>query len=232
MFEKLIDLFFKSEDVSEKEEFDVVQEQGEKEITLKDFEDFQKEESEVKTTAPQTVVREDVKVENVVENKTRSTFHIKADGVSEKDFNQKKKVRMVKREEYEIQPVISPYFGVKGEVKATPKVEKKPTVSYKKETKKSEYSEVISPIYGVKEKKKTILEEVNTMPVFFEKKKEVVPSYDAIEDEENIALDDLLTSKAGNDDDMIQFSLFGDDKRIQEDVFTNEDIDGDDSLPF
>lgn len=230
MFEKLLDLFFKADDEDE----EVNEPVKEDEITLKDFETKKEVEEKVEP------VKETVLVEPVIEKvevKTKPAFDvITADGPIEKP---KKKVRITRREEYDLQPVISPYFGVKGDNKPTLKVERKPAATYRKEVKKSEYSEVISPIYGVKEKAIPVQSEVvkkvepeKNEPEFLKAKRVIeVPSFDMMEEEENIALDDILFSKDNGEDDMIQFSLFGDDKRIQEDVFKNEDMD-DDSLPF
>ena len=232
MFEKLMNFLFKPE-AEEDDDIKVVdeQERDEVEVTLNDF--IKEENVNIKKEVVEEVSENnsEVKPEYKETVKNKSSLYIKADGPQEQDAKPKKKVRTLKREEYDLQPVISPFYGVKGEENASKKVEKKTAPIYKKETKKSEFSEVISPIYGIKEKK----EEVKSF-VQEEKKEEVkipVPSsqYESIE-EENLALDDIMSSKDGSEDDMIQFSLFGDDKRIQEEVFENEEIDNDDSLPF
>lgn len=225
MLKKFLDLFFAPEE--EEEEIEEVEKEKD-EISLKDFEEIVKDEiKKEETVNTEAAYTEPVKEK--VEVKTRPSFDvITADGVAE--VKMKKKPRVLRREEYDIQPVISPYFGVKSEEKAPVKVEKKTTPVYRKETKKSEYSEVISPIYGVKEK--PVISKVVEEPTIMKEKKVIeIPSFSS-EDDENIALDDILFGKDSGEDDMIQFSLFGDDKRIQEDVFKNEDIDMDDSLPF
>lgn len=224
MFKKFLDLFF----APEEEEEEIVETNSKDEITMKDFEELVKEQEKEEIV---TKEEEETPVKEKVEVKPKPSFDIiTADGPVENKTV--KKQRVLRREEYDIQPVISPYFGVKEENKPIVKVEKKAVSTYRKEVKKSAYSEVISPIYGVKEKMVEPSFVKNEEPVYVKENKTIpIPTFDMVEDEENIALDDILFGKDSGEDDMIQFSLFGDDKRIQEDVFKNEDID-DDSLPF
>lgn len=145
---------------------------------------------------------------------------------------------LTRKEEYEMPPVISPYFGVKGE-EAEQSSEKTPTLNKinPKNEKKETFNSVISPFYGQKKSQKPIQQTVEqhndsnkTASPFIDV--DVVDEHEY--DEDNISLDEIVSSNEVNDDDLIQFSLFGEDKKILKEEFENENTEETDSeeLPF
>lgn len=145
---------------------------------------------------------------------------------------------LTRKEEYEMPPVISPYFGVKGE-EAEQSSEKTPTLNKinPKNEKKETFNSVISPFYGQKKSQKPIQQTVEqhndsnkTASPFIDV--DVVDEHEY--DEDNISLDEIVSSNEVSDDDLIQFSLFGEDKKILKEEFENEDTEEIDNeeLPF
>ena len=145
---------------------------------------------------------------------------------SKKNVSVKTRKTLTKKEEYEIPPVISPFFGIKGEESDT-----RSEVKTVKTTSKESFNAVISPYYG-NSKNKNEKEKKDIL----EKKENLVSAAAEIEenyDEDNISLDEIVSSTSENNDDMIQFSLFGENKRIQEDEFKNENAEEETTeLPF
>lgn len=145
---------------------------------------------------------------------------------------------LTRKEEYEMPPVISPYFGVKGEEIAQSS-EKTPTLNKinPRNEKKETFNSVISPFYGQKQSQKPIQQTVEqrsdankTTSPFIDV--DVVDEHEY--DEDNISLDEIVSSNEVNDDDLIQFSLFGEDKKILKEEFENENTEETDNeeLPF
>lgn len=200
----------------------------------------------------QKPIYEDVKEPVLVkqESKPKITIDIKADGIETKKKEEEKKAtksRLIpKREEYEMPPVISPYFGVKEEKQNTDQEKnenieksiKKTTISKKKEP----FNTVISPFYGEQERNeyKPTISSTNVSENVYEVKKDFVDTNfmdikeSIIDNEEmdNVSLDEIISNSNSESDDLIQFSLFGDGKRISEEDFQNEEIIDDDNLPF
>lgn len=141
------------------------------------------------------------------------------------------KKKLVRKEDYEMPPVISPFFGVKGETS-----ESSETIVHKMKPvrKKESFNEVISPFYGKQdiEEKKVVKEE--SFPVVSEILTKDEPSFDTVdEDEVNVSLDQIITPSKNDEDDMIQFSLFGEARKLNDDDFDNENMDDDNlELPF
>lgn len=145
---------------------------------------------------------------------------------------------LTRKEEYEMPPVISPYFGVKGEetVQSDESIPALNKISAKNDKKES-FNSVISPFYGQKKSQKPIQQ---TVEQHNEPSKSTNPfiNVDIVDenefDEDNISLDEIVSSNDINDDDLIQFSLFGEDKKIQKEEFENEDTEETDNeeLPF
>ena len=188
-----------------------------------------------------------VPIEKPIE-RAKMSFDIKADGQIQKEEPKKANIRASRRDEYEMPQVISPYFGVKEETSAqghNVALNKIPS-----DKKHDRFNDVISPIYGINDHEihaetQSVLED-DEMTFFQNKEKEVEPlgiyvpsleaeesSYEMLEDE-NMALDEIIADTNNDEDDLIQFSLFGENKKIQEEEsFENEEIDnGEDALPF
>lgn len=145
---------------------------------------------------------------------------------------------LTRKEEYEMPPVISPYFGVKGEetIQSSDKTPALNKINQKNEKKES-FNSVISPFYGQKKSQKPIQQTIEqhndsnkTTSPFIDV--DVVDDQDY--DEDNISLDEIVSPNEVNDDDLIQFSLFGEDKKIIKEEFENEDSEEKDNeeLPF
>lgn len=222
----------------------------EEEVLDKDFlEDYEEEEEVEKLMFQEPIqVRKEPKLQTPTKNvkeeitKPKMTIDIKVDEPIFKESEVKQSRVLQRREEYEIPQVISPYFGVKGE---EVEVENdgvkiiKPVIK-----KKDSFNSVISPFYGTKETKPFVTQEVKeinieTTPTFFEKN-ETQLKYETLEEaakeEVNISLDEIIYNQSEEEDDLIQFSLFGGSEKIQKNEFENEgwkdQKDDDDILPF
>ena len=195
MLKKFMDIFFP---VEEDEEDKEIQEELQDEVS----ETVDENETTVtlEEVLKETAVVEVVQPKEVKPAKSKSTIDIMADGPVVKEVKPMKKARLVRKEEYEIQPVISPYFGMKEENKKVIKTEKKVSPTYHKEVKKNPFNEVISPIYGVKETHDFVIEQNSEPQIFKERKVVEVPSYDVVEEEENMALEDILSNKENGED--------------------------------
>ena len=158
----------------------------------------------------------------VVENKPEIMQDIKAEPMKSIDIQVEPKRKIVEpmierrvkptesKKEFDFTPVISPMFGSKNNSKsASVQVEHEiPTAK-----RRNPLGTVISPMYGQNEldafedEAQTYLEEKKHQPVI-------------VEDEEtldNIELEDLIVNSQDiNEEDCIQFSLFGDDTAITE----------------
>lgn len=174
------------------------------------------------------------------------TIDIKADEPIQVEEPVRQTRPLSRREEYEMPQVISPYFGVKGEELASAPSGVEKSVSTPK--KKDSFNSVISPFYGTRDVKpytgqvETKQEETETIqsspssPISFLHANEVLEE-EMPEEEVNIALDEIVSSRNEEEDDLIQFSLFGGSEKIQRNEFENEEWDQDkeedtDSLPF
>ncbi len=150
---------------------------------------------------------------------------------------QPQRVSLTRKEEFEMAPVISPYFGVKGDKQDVEHV-KLNTISHS--SKKESFNTVISPFYGEKETKKEIRQTIyheennNNLDKVFSGPSVIEDEIPFHDDEDNISLDAIVQTPNTNDDDLIQFSLFGEAKRIQEEEFENENSEENDNeeLPF
>lgn len=230
MFKKLQDWLFKEDyeelDIEEKDNYmdEVVFEEKRQRVEPKMKESVVYEEDipYVKATAPKMNIN--IKVDDPVEEKK----------IEKPIAPIKSRTPLTRKDEYEMPPVISPYFGVKGEEvvhqeDASVSLNKINTGANKKEA----FNSVISPFYGQKQSQKPIQqttekhEEVSKSPVPFLKADATdIQLVDENEyEEDNISLDEIVSSKNVNTDDLIQFSLFGEDKKIQEEEFDNEDIE-------
>lgn len=217
------------------------------------------EEFELDEEIDKEVVKESVLVQNnpkpeiqkevtpvKTETKPKMTIDIKADIPETKKKEEEKKAvktRLIpKREEYEMPPVISPYFGVKEEEKNTESVQKKkaPIKKAPVAKKKEPFNTVISPFYGEQERNAyhpTLTPDtheetevkVDKIDSFYKENADLIDDGD---DLENVSLDEIISNTNNESDDLIQFSLFGDGKRISEEDFQNEEINDDDNLPF
>lgn len=235
MFRKLQDWLFKEDyeelDIEEKDNYidEVVYE--EKRYTPEPKVNktivYEEEIPQVKPQAPKMNI--DIKVDDpVVEEKK----------VEKPSVPVKSRPILTRKEEYEMPPVISPYFGVKGE-EAEQSSEKTPTLNKinPRNEKKETFNSVISPFYGQKKSQKPIQQ---TVEQHNDSNKPASPfiDVDVVDeheyDEDNISLDEIVSSNEVNDDDLIQFSLFGEDKKILKEEFENENTEETDSeeLPF
>ncbi len=146
--------------------------------------------------------------------------------VEEKSVRQK---IIVRKEEFQMQPVIS---LIKGSNKSS-NSESSSDAPYIAPIKKETFNNVISPIYGVKE----------VQPILHDKKKQEAETFkfsniediiDANDDVDNIPLDEIVSKVEITSEDLIQCSLFGEEKVIIEEIFENDKVTevSDDSLPF
>lgn len=255
MFKKFQDLFFK-EDIDELNLDDHLEEAKTEEDTHNDDRNFfrqrshQSEEKELeKLFKSEQIERPNVQskaVEKTVPT-AKITLDIVADEfVGEKEIVKKERSRFVRKDEFEMPQVISPYYGIHEENTGNESVKLNNITS---DNKRERFNDVISPIYGKHNNDARVVSETilndKEMRIFQEspvsanndKANEPVfikPTYDTLEEEEvNLALDEIIAEKSNDDDDLIQFSLFGENKRIQEETFENEDVeDKEDSLPF
>lgn len=135
----------------------------------------------------------------------------------------RKKIEPVKTSEYEFTPVISPIFGAS---ESSKKVVKTPTVPQNQPTiattskKKNPLGTIISPIYGATELEEFEAEAKERIETQERKAKENIVLEEVENDDDviNVPLEDLLASDeiVENSDDLLQYSLFGDDEIIQE----------------
>lgn len=223
MLKKLHEWFFK-EDVEEYDMDDKVEEEDEY-IRNETLSMISKSNDENKTS----IEEENMKKEEKLVSKIN--IDIQADApVMKKEVVKENTVRkkLTRKEEYEIPPVISPYFGVKNEVetKETPNL-RKIVAAPKKES----YNEVISPFYGMHANsvKEEVVEEVIEKEVTIPFTPEV-PVFNKEEDDSNISLDQIISTSQSEEDDLIQFSLFGESKKLHEEEFENENIDENSNL--
>ena len=254
MFKKFQDWFFK-EDVDELDLDDNLLEEEEEELEPKQYEEIVERkiqmEKAVKEVTQEPKKETFERIEKPME-KARMSLDIKADGPIVKESVSREKVRVSpRRDEFEMPPVISPYFGVKEE--STNSTDKVALNKISSDKKHETFNDVISPIYGIHDNEvqaetQSVLHD-EELSFFHEVKKETITPaftnfedttlkedttpYDMLEEEEeNIALDEIIADTNSEEDDLIQFSLFGESKKIQDDSFENEDIDSSDDLPF
>lgn len=254
MFKKFQDLFFK-EDIDELNLDDHLEEEKFEEDTHNDDHKFfhqrshQSEEKEIEKLFESEQIERHIVQPKVAEKKpatNKITLDIVADEpIKEKENVSKERVRPVRREEFEMPQVISPYYGIHEENTTNENVS---LTNITSDNKRERFNDVISPIYGKHNNEAQVVSETilndDDMRVFQEEPNYVEdkvnepvfvkPTFDTLEEEEvNLALDEIIAEKSSDDDDLIQFSLFGENKRIQEESFENEDVeDKEDSLPF
>jgi len=168
-----------------------------------------------------------------------STIDIKVD-IPIKEKKIEKRLQPIERKDFEMPQVISPINGLK-EDNVTSEKTNTNTVSIRPKKVKDPFTTVISPYYGVDELEEiatkaqtqlasdSIKEEVNTS--LYEK-------VEKVDDEvENISLDKIVSSEMEDEEEMIQFSLFGDNAPLSElgdQELAKENLDDDkkDDLPF
>ena len=249
MFKKIQDWLFKEDmddlDIEEKDELDEYSLEEEFKATHEEPKKkvlFERSQPQVeKVSEPSFFEQPTPAVETV---KPKITIDITADDNSvNTEVKQppvsKPRTTLTRKDEFEMAPVISPYFGVKGEIKDDVHVSLN-TITHT--SKKESFNSVISPFYGEKETKKEIRQTLHSeestnhldarinASAFETSDKNVFVE----DEEENISLDAIVSAPNTNDDDLIQFSLFGEAKKIQEEEFENENSEENDNveLPF
>ncbi|MDF9823883.1 hypothetical protein M2475_000231 [Breznakia sp. PF5-3] len=168
-----------------------------------------------------------------VEPKEKVSFDIKVD-VPQEEKKVEKRLRPIERKDYDIPQVISPITGLK-EDESKSDVDYVPTV--KPKNRKDSLGTVISPYYGDGE-----LEEFHTkaqMEITSEKLSSSEVEFVEDDEIENISLDEIVSNDTSDDDEMIQFSLFGDNASLrdlsEDETKESEDYEEDrkeDDLPF
>lgn len=203
-----------------------------------------KQQKQPERRQPVTEVKKEREVERPTQPKRTesSTIDIKVDvPVSEKKVE--KRLQPIERKDFEMPQVISPISGLKeDEMKKNSDSASVQTTRPKKV--KDPFSTVISPYYGVDE----LEEQANKAQTELagdklEQAQEIVaPIHEVVdvEDEEmeNISLDQIVSSQEDEVEEMIQFSLFGDNAPLREikesepveDSFDDEEEK--DDLPF
>ncbi|NBL00050.1 MAG: hypothetical protein EOM50_18980, partial [Erysipelotrichia bacterium] len=225
MFKKLQDWLFKEDfeelDIEDKENYidEVVYEEMKRkeEPKRRESSEFENRQSYVKPT--ETKMNINITVDDPV-------VEIKKEVKETKAATNKSRLTLTRKEEYEMPPVISPYFGVKGEDALQTKENAPTLTSIHTNQKKETFNSVISPFYGQKHSQKPIQQtRTKTTHDKVESNLEskvnetVVSEVESKYDEDNISLDEIVSTQKNNADDLIQFSLFGDNKRIQEEEF-------------
>lgn len=218
------ELFSTREEVKRKPLFERNKQQEENKVIEEDI--------ALAEVTPQVVSKPKITIDITADEKLSSAPKVEA-------TQPKQRPVLTRKEEFEMAPVISPYFGVKGEEKHTGeeiKLNAVPTHSHKKES----FNTVISPFYGEKETKKEIRQTIyrdennDLDKTFIEPNPLSLHEVEIDEDEDNIALDAIVSTPNIDDDDLIQFSLFGEAKKISDEEFENEnsEINDNDELPF
>lgn len=163
--------------------------------------------------------------------KESAPFDIKVDvPTSEKKVG--RRLRPIERKEFEIPQVISPINGIKEDMNQA-HADYVPTVKPKNH--KDSLGTVISPYYGDGELE--AFHHQAQMEIHNEhiEKRNSEDDFVADDEIENVSLDQIVSAEVVNEDEMIQFSLFGDDvilKDIQEGETLKDTEKNDDDLPF
>lgn len=123
------------------------------------------------------------------------------------------------KKEYEFSPVISPIFGSKEEDKGLAR--KTISVGASKPKKQNPLGTVISPYYGIHELEEFEAEAKEEIEKNEKSKYEFVAEEDNVildseEDIDSIPLEDLLSDKEEDEEDVIQISLFGESASLKE----------------
>lgn len=203
-----------------------------------------KQQKQPERRQPVTEVKKEKEVERPTQPKRTesSTIDIKVDvPVTEKKVE--KRLQPIERKDFEIPQVISPISGLKeDEMKKDSESTTVQTTRPKKV--KDPFSTVISPYYGVDE----LEEQANKAQTELagdkleQAQETVAPIHEVVdvEDEEmeNISLDQIVSNQEDEEEEMIQFSLFGDNAPLREikesepveDSFDDEEEK--DDLPF
>ncbi|MDH6366318.1 MULTISPECIES: hypothetical protein [Breznakia] len=231
-------IFDKIKDVLFTEETDV----EETLIRDEDEGEFIEEEKEVKVQKPKPkplpkpkpryedveAITEDIERIREPESKLENIFDIKADEVKKEEPSITKRLQPKIAKDFEIPQVISPITGV-----TTEKIDEEAEfVASKPRRTKDSLGTVISPFYGEVE-----LEEFHQQAQV-ELAVNQMQSDDVEEEEiENISLDQIVASPYEQEEEMVQFSLFGDDAPIrdlqeEEQEQTQEDTEDNEDLPF
>lgn len=177
-------------------------------------------------------------------DKQRSKFNIIADDNDKKAETSpiiQRINRPLERKEFEMPQVISPIYGVKEDVE-----KKKSRAAYvpqpsAKRDQRNPLGTVISPYYGAQEleefaekaQREITNEQIVTQSSLNED--DYIVDDDKDTDIDNISIENLIKNEE-DDDGLIQLSIFGDDKIIKEDEYTQEievnNQETDDDLPF
>lgn len=234
MFKKLQDWLFKEDyeelDIEDRDEYleeEIYEEKHHKNET-KVKESILKEEQLTYSKPSSSKINIDIKADEPVYKEEKETVSSVAPS--------KSRMTLTRKDDYEMPPVISPYFGIKGEDNAEDNPSLKLNAMNSAASKKETFNSVISPFYGRKKSQKPIQqtiakhEKANQSSIPFITADDV----DTIDEEDvNMSLDEIVSSNDVNTDDLIQFSLFGEDKKLQKEDFDNENAEeNDEELPF
>ena len=240
IFDKIKKLLFTEEEIEEYvEEVEEVQKKPQKPVAQTPLRSQNKPERF-------RYLKEEEKKEWVVERKVPpkqavvSTIDIKVDmPVTEKKIE--KRLQPIERKDFEIPQVISPISGLKEDEIKNEKGNKVTQTTRPKKV-KDPFSTVISPYYGVDELEEQATRAQTELAGSRLKRVQntTIPTFDIdMEEEEmeNISLDQIVSTQEEEEDEMIQFSLFGDNaplKKIKESEPLEASFDEDETedLPF
>lgn len=243
VFKKLVGFLFEEEDLEEDEWEDFSTQDEEEELSKETVEVHRPKVREIKEDPqPQPVVQETVFERPVAKEAKFTNIEISEQKKPKRTIGERDRAlnkRSVKRsepirKEFEFTPVISPIFGVDEESDNSPmhaaKVDIPPLrTTIAKAPKKNPLGTVLSPMYGAneleefEEEAKVRLEIENEAKYAmdgFDEADEVEIAYDDEEIDETeivrVPLEELLSSdeQSEQSDDLLQFSLFGDDETI------------------
>ncbi|OCN03717.1 hypothetical protein A4S06_04985 [Erysipelotrichaceae bacterium MTC7] len=171
-------------------------------------------------------ITEDIERIREPESKLEKIFDIKADEVKKEEPSITKRLQPKIAKDFDIPQVISPITGITNE-----KIpEEAEFVTSKPRRSKDSLGTVISPFFGEVE-----LEEFHQQAQVELAVNKISEVDDVEEDEvENISLDQIVASPYEQEDEMVQFSLFGDDAPIRElhEEEQTEDSEENEDLPF